>query len=112
MTAVALTVLHDNRDKGQFGGGRRFIRCEQFPALCPHFLGVSEAIGAGTESPEDLVPLRPLLSSKEMLIIPENAEPVSTHGDERTGNLRRGGRTELVQDTLLPLVNWTSMVHR
>ena len=86
-TSIAQVILHHDKIKQRFGHGHCFIPCDKFPPSRAHFLRqLSNAVGAGVKKPKDLSPLRAFLSSKEMLIILDNAEsmlnPQGTYGQE------------------------------
>ena len=56
-TYIALTILHHDCIKERFGENRWFIRCDQVPASCTHFLSM---LGSKIEGLPDDHPSKPL----------------------------------------------------
>ena len=76
-TSAALTVLHHHRVKQRLGENPRFIRCDQFPATSTHLLSrPSKVTSADVETPRDFTPLHPFPSSREILVVLDNAESI------------------------------------
>ena len=76
-TSIALSALHDDRIKQQFGCDRRFIRCDQLtPSRIQLLSRLSEVIGSGIKNPQNLTALQPFLVSKPMIIIFDNGESI------------------------------------
>jgi len=76
-TPATFTVPRDDRFKKPFGDDHRFTHRDKFPTFLTHFpRRRSKTVGACIENPEDLTPLRPFLSSQNVSIVLDNAEPV------------------------------------
>ena len=97
-TSIALTVLHHDRVKQWFGENRRFIRCDRLRAMLAHLNRLSKVTGMGIENPEDSTPLRPLMSSREIVIVLDNTESILNPEGTDTGDLCIGGGAERTAD--------------
>ena len=76
-TAVALTVLHHECIVQKFSDRRRFICCDEFPTSIVNFLDrLSTVIGAGMKNVTSLVPLRSFITTQQMILVLDNAEPI------------------------------------
>ena len=72
-----MVALHQDYIRKRFKENRWFLRCDRIPASRAHFLDrLAEVIGVGIKNPKDLTILRPFLSSREMIIVLDNAESI------------------------------------